>query len=117
MAFKDDVQQLQDMIFSGQLLEAFDKYYHEEVSLQENFEAPRVGKPANRAYEEQFLANIETFHGGAVTNLAVDEEKQVAFVESWMEVTFKGAEKVKMGQVSVQQWKDGQVFHERFYHP
>lgn len=114
----EKAQDLQNLVYSGQLLEAFDKYYHEDVSMQENFDEPRKGKASNRQYEEQFLASIEAFHGGAVTSLAVDEEKQVALIESWMELTFKGSnDKVKMGQVSVQQWKDGQVYHERFYHP
>ncbi|PKL77261.1 MAG: hypothetical protein CVV27_06105 [Candidatus Melainabacteria bacterium HGW-Melainabacteria-1] len=116
MALKDTAQELQNLIFSGQLLEGFDKFYHPDVVMQENFEEPRQGKAYNREYEEKFLSSLEGFHGGKVTNLAVDEEKQVVFVESWMDVTIKDVGRVKMGQVAAQQWQDGQIIHERFYH-
>lgn len=116
MAFKDKVQELQNMIFTGKLLEAFDTFYHQDVVMQENFDAPREGKAANRAYEEKFVDSVEAIHDGGITHIAYDEAHQVAMIESWMDVSFKGGQRVKMGQVSVQQWQDDQVIHERFYH-
>lgn len=119
MAFKDDVQELQNGIFAGQLLEVFDKFYHDDVVMEEvgqKDQPARHGKADNRAYEEKFLASLEAFHGGGVTHIAYDEAHQVAMIESWMDVSFKGAGRVKMSQVSVQQWQDGKVIAERFYH-
>lgn len=116
MSFKENVQELQNMIFTGKLLEAFDKFYGEDVEMVENFEEPRKGKATNRAYEEKFVASVEAIHDGGITNIAYDEAKQVAMIESWMDVTFKGGQRVKMGQVSVQQWQGDHVVHERFYH-
>ncbi len=116
MGFKEDAKNLQDMVFSGQLMEAFEKYYAEDVVMTDVGEGTRTGKQACREHEENFLGNIETFHGGAADHIAYDENHQVAMIESWMDVTFKGQERTKMSQVSVQEWKDGKVVKERFYH-
>lgn len=116
MSLKENVKQLNQMVFQGQILEAFDRFYHPNVVMQENLEAERVGKEANRAYEEQFVGALEAVHGGGIDHVLVDEDQQVAMIESWMDVSFKDGNRVKMAQVAVQQWKEGQVIHERFYH-
>lgn len=116
MSFQENVKELQNMVFSGQLLEAFDKYYHADVVMQENAETPFEGKSANREREVEFVGKIEAFHGGGVTNIAYDEANQIAMIESWMDVTFKGGPRFKLEQVAVQKWQDGQVISERFYH-
>jgi hypothetical protein len=33
-----------------------------------------------------------------------------------MDVTLKGAGRIKMNQVAVRRWKNGKIVHERFYH-
>ena len=113
MGFKEDVQDLQNKVFAGQLMEAFEHYYAEDVG-----QPPRVGKAASRKHEENFLANIEAWHGGGINHIAFDESHKVAMIESWMELTFKGQDApVKMSQVAVQEWSEGKVVKERFYHP
>lgn len=38
-------------------------------------------------------------------------------VESWVDVTFKGAPgPMKFEEVAVQHWKDGKIVRERFYY-
>lgn len=116
MALKENVKDLYEQIYSGKLLDAFDKYYHEDVVMQENSEEPRKGKAVNRDYELHFLDMVEAFHGGGVLSMTFNEEDQIAAVESWMEVTFKDGNRVKMSQVAVQKWQGDQVISERFYH-
>ena len=118
MGFKEDVQDLQNKVFAGQLMEAFEHYYAEDVVMEDVGQPPRVGKVASRKHEENFLANIETWHGGGINHIAFDESHKVAMIESWMELTFKGQDApVKMSQVAVQEWSEGKVVKERFYHP
>ena len=57
---------------------------------------------------------IEAFHGAEVKAVAVGDN--VAMVEWEFDVTYKGAPRMKMCQVAVQKWKDGQIIHERFYY-
>lgn len=106
--------ELNSMILSGQLMEAFEQFYAEECVLQENSETPRVGKATNREYEKAFLDSVEAFHGMELLASAVDDE--VGFSEWTMDVTFKGMGRVQMAQVSVRRWQDGKVASERFYY-
>jgi len=115
MTYKERAQDIYNMLGQGQLLDAFDKYYHEDVVMTEPM-GTRRGKVACREYEEQFLNNIQEFHNLEVKNIGSDEDNATSFVESVMEVTFKDGNHAKMEQVAVQQWKDDQIIHERFYY-
>ncbi len=57
MVKREDVQAVIDGILSGKILEAFESYYHDDVVMSENGAQERVGKDANREYEEQFGAD------------------------------------------------------------
>ena len=103
------------MLAQGKLLEAFDKYYADDVVMTEP-RGTREGKQTCRKYEEHFLDSVESFHDMGVTAMAADDAQGKVLIETWMELTFKGAERVRMEQAVVQTWKDGKVVHERFYY-
>jgi ketosteroid isomerase-like protein len=107
-------KQLNDDVLSGKIMDAFEKYYADDVVMQENSEDPRVGKDANRKAEEQFMASVEAFHGAKVKASAVNGD--VSFSEWEMDITFKGGKRVKMEQVAVRHWKNGKIAHERFFY-
>ena len=58
MTYKEKARDIYVQLQQGQLLEAFDKYYAEDVVMTEP-RGTRNGKAECRAYEEQFLNNIE----------------------------------------------------------
>ena len=60
--------ELNTTILEGRIMDAFERFYADDVVMQENAEAPTVGKAANRDRELGFIAAVETFHG--VTLLA-----------------------------------------------
>jgi len=107
---------LDQQVLSGDILGAFEKFYADDVVMVENFDAPKVGKDANREFEKQFLASVAEFHGAQVLSSAVNEKEGVSFSEWEMEVTFKEWGRKKMNQVAVRRWKNGQIVHERFYY-
>ena len=113
-----DIQSLENelnqTILGGDILGAFEKFYAEDVVMQEANGTPHVGKAVNRKREEEFVGSVETFHGAEVTAGAVQGD--TSFSEWVMDVTFKGGGRVQMQQVAVRRWKDGQVAHERFYY-
>lgn len=115
MTLKEKTQDIYNMIGQGQLLEAFDKYYSENVVMTEPM-GTREGKVACREYEEQFLSSIQEFHNMEVKAIASDEENGVVFHETSMDVTFKDGNRVHMEQTGVQRWENGQIVHERFYY-
>ncbi len=111
----DRAKEIYSMLGQGQLLEAFDKYYHPEVVMTEP-RGTRTGKAECRAYEEQFLDNVQEFHNLEIRAIGEDPENHTTFVESMMDVTFKDGNRVQMEQVARQQWEDGHIKHERFYY-
>jgi len=115
MNLKERSEDLNQMILMGQNMEAFDKYYHKNVVMQENNQAPTVGKDSNREREMQAMEMIEAFHGAQVKATAIGDN--VTMTEWEIDLTYKGAPRAIMCQVSVQKWEDGQIIHERFYYP
>ena len=107
-------QELNAAVLAGRILEAFDQYYAEDVVMQENAATPTVGKAANRAREIQFLESIEQFHGAQCLGSATSGD--TSYSEWILDVTFKGGIRVKMEQVAVRRWRNGQVAQERFYY-
>lgn len=116
MTHVEKATDLYQLINTGQLLDAFEKYYHEDVVLEEIGETPREGKAVNREYEKNFLASVKEFHGAGVLAITANEPDNKTMVESWMDLTFQNDFRVKMQQVAVQTWDGNQIIHETFYH-
>jgi hypothetical protein len=114
MSLREHVDELNGMILQGQILDAFDKFYAEDVVMEEDGDK-REGFDENRAYEEQFVSALQEFHAGEVLSVAVNEDEGVAAVEWYMDMTLEGAGRVELQQVALQRWEDGKVVHERFY--
>jgi len=113
MSIRNDVQAVIDGILKGDILGTFDRFYADDVVMSENGADERVGKVANRAYEEAFVNGVE-FHGATVGAVIVDGDH--AAVEWRFDLTPKGGERVVQKQVAVQTWKNGKVVREDFYH-
>ena len=106
--------ELNQMILKGQILDAFEKFYAEDVVMQENLTTPKVGKDVNRKAEQDFVGSIEQFHGASLLGGAVNGDR--SYSEWEFDATYKGSHRVKLTQVAVRQWKNGQIAHERFYY-
>ena len=107
-------KQLNDGVLAGKVMETFEKFYADDVVMQENSDEPRVGKAANRKAEEEFMSSVEAFNGASVKASAVNGD--VSFSQWDMDITFKGGKRVKMEQVAVRKWKNGKIAHERFFY-
>lgn len=107
-------KKLDDMVLSGKALEAFDELYAEDVVMQENSDAPFVGKALNRQREIDFFSSVAEIHSAQVLSSATDGD--ISFSEWEMDVTFKNGYRFKLAQVAVRRWKNGQIAHERFYY-
>ena len=106
--------ELNQMVLTGQAMEAFEKFYADNVVMQENSDPPTEGKDANRKREIEFFSSVEQFHDGAVVAHAVNGD--VSFTQWMMDISFKGGQRMKMEQVAVRNWKDGKVVNERFFY-
>ncbi len=106
--------QLNAQVLAGDILGAFEKFYAEDVVMQENKAEPLVGKDANRENEKKFLASVQEFHGASVEASAVNGD--MSFSQWKMDITFQGGYRTTLEQVAVRKWKDGQIVHERFFY-
>jgi ketosteroid isomerase-like protein len=116
MSYYDKAKHVYDMMAKGQMLEAFDKYYHNNVVMVEANGETRKGKEANRKFQSDFLLTIKEIHGTGVLAITSDEKAGTTMVESWMDVTNKEGQRMKMEEVAVQKWQGEQIVHERFYY-
>ena len=106
--------QLNQQIQSGAILEAFERFYADDVVMQENTDQPKVGKETCRQAERAVLDAIEEFHGVRLLGSAVNGD--TSYSEWEFDATYKGATRVKVAQVAARRWKNGQIVHERFYY-
>jgi len=115
MNYKEKAKDIYEQLQQGKLLDAFDKYYHQDVVMTEP-RGTRKGKKECREYEEQFLESIKEFHNLEIRNIGSNEAEKTSFIESMMDVTFKDGNRAEMEQIAVQKWKDDQIIYERFYY-
>jgi hypothetical protein len=109
-----NIQELNELVLQGKMLDAFEKFYHEDVQMQENESIPVIGKSANRKREIEFLNNIGEFRGASVQGVGAGND--VSFVIWAYDYTHKQWGVKKYTQVSVQHWKDGQIIKEQFFY-
>lgn len=114
MSLKENVEQLNKMILEGKTMEAFEKFYDENVVMQENNMPPTIGKDANRKRELEAVSSITEFKRAEVKAAAVGDD--VTIVEWYTHFVHKQYGEVKSNQVAVQRWKDGKIISERFFY-
>jgi hypothetical protein len=102
------------MVMEGKLLDAFDKYYHDDVSMQENQNPPVIGKAANRRREVEFLNHIVEFRKAAVQAVAAGND--LSFVVWSYDYTHNEWGVRNYTQVSYQKWQDGKIIREQFFY-
>lgn len=111
---KDSVLELVEMVQAGNILGAFERFYAEDVVMQENQQPPRHGKAESRAYEEQFGATISQVHENRAATVLVDGDR--AAIEWILDFTNHQGQRLRIEQAALQTWRDGQVVHERFFY-
>ncbi|MFO7845638.1 MAG: nuclear transport factor 2 family protein [Balneolaceae bacterium] len=116
MSVKEKITDVYNHVQNGTALDAFEKYYADDVVMVLEDGTEVEGKDANRDRENEFFASVESFNGAGVEKITSNEEEETTAVESWMDITFKGADSpMKIEQVATQQWEDGKIVRERFY--
>jgi ketosteroid isomerase-like protein len=116
MSYYDKAKDIYDLSAKGKMLEAFEKYYHNDVVMVEATGETRKGKEANRKFQQEFMGMIKEVHGTGVRTITSNEKEGITMVESWMDATYKDGNKVMMEEVAVQKWKGDKIIHERFYY-
>jgi ketosteroid isomerase-like protein len=107
-------RELNQAIMKGDFMKAYEKYYADNVVMQENSDSPSTGKDVNRKKQEEFMKSMEQFHSAKMLSEAMNGD--ITFSEWEFDLTMKGHGRTKMNEVAVRHWKNGQVARERFYY-
>ena len=111
---RTSVDQLNQLIMEGKILDGFEKFYSDDVVMQDNDYPQRVGKEVNRQFEEDFVNGLTEFRGAKVVNTLISDG--VAAVEWWFDYTHKDYGVRNYTQLSIQRWKNGKIVEEKFYY-
>lgn len=112
-AFKDNNEQLNQMLENGQAMQAFERFYAQDVTMQENESDPRLGKDFNR---EQCAGFVEAFPDLKLRILSTAYGDNLSIQEVLFDYTSQNGEKIVYPEVAVRRWKDGMVVSEKFYY-
>lgn len=105
--------ELNAMILDGKIMEAFERFYADDCTLQEGAEAPIVGKDANRDREQTFVGGLTELRAARLEDVAVGDDVTMSVWHfdythgEWGSHTYD--------QVAVRKWRDGKIVSERFY--
>lgn len=102
------------MLIEGHAREAFERFYADDVVIQENTSPPVVGKDANRKREEAFLGAVEALQSVELLGWAVRGD--TSYSEWVYELQLQDGRRIRMSEVAARRWRDGQVVFERYYH-
>ena len=113
---KNTVEKLNSLIQEGKVMEAFEKYYNEDVIIQVNGNAQVMGKDAHRKRETIFLEEIEKLNSAEVKTITFGgTEDNVAMTEWAINIKNKIGDNKTISRVNVQHWKDDKIVSERLY--
>lgn len=113
---KSTVEKLNILIKEGKILEAFEKYYEKDVTIQVNGNPPVTGKEANRTREMIFLQEIEKLNSAEIKSVTFGgKEDNVSMTEWALNIVTKGGKAKTIYRVNVQHWKDNKIVNERLY--
>ena len=100
----------------GNFVQAMHEFSGDAVPMQEKNNPPVVGKAANVEREKQFVAYVKAWKRFNIRAVGIDEARGIALIQSDFEFDAVDGKTIKYDQVSVQQWRDGKIVHEKFYY-
>lgn len=114
MATVDNVKELIALAREGKFLEAIERFYSEDATMQENLDPPRCGLPALLQGERNVLAARPDIHIESVGGFFVDGDR--AAIQWVFAYTDSNGRKFRLDEIACQEWRDGKIVRERFYY-
>jgi hypothetical protein len=107
------VNSLNTMIQQGNIMEAFETFYGEEVVIHENGNSPIKGKDNNRKRGIKFLWEIDEVYDAEILSVAIGDN--ISMTEWSIDIKPKDGPRKTIYRVNVQRWTEGKVTSERLY--
>jgi ketosteroid isomerase-like protein len=113
---KNNVEKLNTLIQEGKIMEAFEKYYSEDVVIQVDGNPPVTGKEQNRKREMIFLQEIEKLNSAEINSVTYGGNGDNVSMTEWViNIENKDGVKKIIYRVNVLHWKDDKIINEKLY--
>ena len=110
------VREFAELLSQGRSIAAMERFYAPEVSVFENRELARAGKAKCLQFERDALASQPAAPRFKLGKLAVNESAGHAFLEYVVRFRSADGRPMRLEEVAVQTWDNGQIVEERFYY-
>jgi hypothetical protein len=113
MTLKEKLDDFNQMILKGEILESMDKYYHPDCIVIERNDMVAQGLKQAKDRESGIFEGVEAWLKSEIVSTAVGEN--VTMTEWHYEYRQKDLGHKKFDQVAVQHWENGKIIRDRFY--
>ena len=114
MPSRERIQSLIQAVEQGHILDALQKFYADDVTMQDNQNPPTVGKAANLTREAAFGGTIAHVHENRAASFLVDGDQ--AAIHWLFDFTDKEGKRFRFDQIALQTWRGDHIVSERFYY-
>jgi ketosteroid isomerase-like protein len=94
--------------------EIYERFYDENVVVQENLQPPRVGRAMSIERQKLMNANIQELHEFKIGAVLIDGDRSM--VEMHIDATTKDGYHLHIEEVGLHTWKNGKIIHERYFY-
>src|SRR5262249_37303908 len=101
------------LVEQGQYIEALERYYAPDATMQENQDEPRGGLDALIAGERQVMA---AFHPSTRPVVRALVDGDLVMINWVFEFTAQNGETVVMDELALQRWAGDKIVTEQFYY-
>jgi ketosteroid isomerase-like protein len=110
----DHVRDLIAMVAEGKFVEAIERFYAEDATMQENQGAVRSGLQTLLENERNVLRAVPDIRLETVGSYVVDGDR--AAINWIFRYTDPRGRQIRLNELAYQEWRDGKIVRERFYY-
>lgn len=123
MNLRQRVQELLEFLASNPAPEqVYEKFYAEDVVVQENLQPPRVGRALSIERQQRMNANLKEVHEFKIGAVLVDGFTEAhpldgqSVIEAHIDLSTQDGYRIRIEELAMQTWKNGKIIYERFFY-
>jgi hypothetical protein len=114
MPAREVVERFIRMVEEGRYVEAIERFYAEDASMQENLQPPRRGRKALADHEREVLTRMKSIRTLPGTEFLVDGDRVV--IRWRFDLAYGDGRRTSLDEVAWQRWSGDLIAEERFYY-
>lgn len=109
---KEALNELVNLVALGKPMEAFEKFYHDDVEKTDLDGIPHKGKKINEKIGHELLAKVKAIRDFTAVENVVKGNR--SFLIWSLDFDHEDHGRIQVVQVAIQDWQDGKIIRERF---